>query len=60
MEETATSFWKKHRGQGRVVKVTPYCFWWEEIEKKNPFKVDSQHIPVNKTKTTVYMASYFL
>ena len=49
MEEAANKFWKQNRGKGRVVKVTPYSFWWETLPDKD-----------GKTKLTVYMKSYFL
>ena len=49
MQETADKFWKQNRGKGRVTKVNDYSFVWETLPDKD-----------GKTKTTVYMASYFL
>lgn len=49
MKDLAVKFAKQHRGKGKVVKITSYCFWWETLPDKN-----------GNTKTTVYMKSYFM
>ena len=52
MQEYADRFQREHRGKGKVIKVTDYSFWWETLpDFKNP---------ETKTKTTVYMKSYFM
>lgn len=52
MQKIANEYQKKHRGKGRVTKVTDYSFWWETLP--NPKKLDE------KTKTTVFYTSYFI
>ena len=49
MKNMANTFWKKHRGSGRVTKVIPYSFTWETLPDKN-----------EKTNQTVFYKSYFL
>lgn len=49
MRELAQEFQIKHIKNGKVTKVTDYCFWWKTLPDKN-----------DNTKTTVYMKSYFL